>query len=146
MTVEENFKRSNAIFSGKIISVDTIKSFPEFYVNEKWSTPDSGVYYPSHLVTLKLNKSFKGENLSDTIYIMTGQGGGDCGYSFDLKKNYIIYAENKNYHIIDSVSRLDRSKYLSHPAKYLTTTVCDRTTDELQHEEKLLTDFIKNNK
>jgi len=44
--------------------------------------------------TLIIDKKYKGtEKLADTIQIVTGYGGGDCGYEFEVGKEYIVYAE-----------------------------------------------------
>lgn len=32
-------------------------------------------------------------NLPDTLYVITGQGGGDCGYEFEVGKEYIVYGD-----------------------------------------------------
>jgi hypothetical protein len=41
-----------------------------------------------------INKKYKASaNIADTISIITGQGGGDCGYEFEIGKEYIIHSE-----------------------------------------------------
>lgn len=46
------------------------------------------------LYTLVVDTKFKAIiSISDTIQIVTGYGGGDCGYEFVLGKDYIIYGE-----------------------------------------------------
>lgn len=36
--------------------------------------------------------TLKGKLITDTIYIFTGSSGDDCGYKFEVGKNYILYA------------------------------------------------------
>lgn len=44
--------------------------------------------------TLVVDSKFKAtKSISDTVQIVTGYGGGDCGYEFEIGKDYIIYAE-----------------------------------------------------
>ena len=142
ITVKENIKKSDAIFIGKILEVDTINSFSENFLKFKWSTPDSGAYYLSHLVKLEIKKRFKNKSLTDTIVIMTGNGGGDCGFHFELKRDYLIYANEQTYFLIDEIDKFNPQKFQSHKAKYLTTTDCDRTTDKIKPEEKLLSEAL----
>jgi hypothetical protein len=137
ISVKESIKKSNAIFIGKVLKVDTIKVIPQNFISAKISTSDSGFYTVGHLVLLKVKKIFKGKSFSDTVYIMTGQGGGDCGYNFEINKNYIIYAKKEDYYLVDSEDKVT-SKYITHKQTYLTTNDCDRTTENIRKEEKLL--------
>ncbi len=46
------------------------------------------------LYTFAIDTKFKAPALTaDTIQIVTGYGGGDCGYEFEIGKDYIVYAE-----------------------------------------------------
>jgi hypothetical protein len=137
ISVKESIKKSDAIFIGKVLKVDTIKVIPQNFISAKISTSDSGFYTVVHLVSLKVKKIFKGKSISDNIYIITGQGGGDCGYNFELNKYYIIYSKREDYYLVDSEDKIN-SKYKTHRQAYLTTNDCDRTTENIRKEEKLL--------
>jgi hypothetical protein len=137
ISVKESIKKSDVIFIGSVLKVDTIKVILQNFISAKISTSDSGFYAIGHLVSLKLKKAFKGKSISDTIYIITGQGGGDCGFDFKLNKDYIIYSKREDYYLVDSEDKMN-SKYKTHKQKYLTTNDCDRTTDNIRKEENLL--------
>ena len=44
---------------------------------------------------LLLLTSFKGHLTNDTVSIITGFGHGDCGYNFEVGKEYIVYANDE---------------------------------------------------
>lgn len=71
--VKENFKESTAVFSGKVIEI--IKESKVFSVKVKF----------------KSQNTYKGKFINEVI-ISTGQGKGDCGYNFEVGKDYLIYA------------------------------------------------------
>ncbi|HEV7643339.1 MAG TPA: hypothetical protein VGO50_05285 [Pyrinomonadaceae bacterium] len=83
-------EKSTAVFVGEVVSIKIVRG---------------GDY--SREVRLKVSKSWKGA-ASSQITIMTGGGGGDCGYFFEVGKSYLIYAYD------------DREN--------LTTNICTRTT------------------
>jgi hypothetical protein len=64
---------SQAVFSGTVLEI---------------------VHVPgNHYVTVKFNvdMSWKGPG-AEEINIVTGSGGGDCGYHFDIGTTYLVYA------------------------------------------------------
>ncbi len=87
--VSEAYKDSKAVFSAKVLSMT--------------EDPEKGEFR----VKLRLIKSWKGK-LIKTLTLITGLGGGDCGYFFEVGKTYLIYA----YRDED---------------KKLTTNICSRT-------------------
>ncbi len=72
-SVKKEIEYSEAVILGQVISKDLTQ-------------PTEARY--KILVTVK----YKGQLSSDTITIVTGVGGGDCGYVFEIGKLYIIYA------------------------------------------------------
>jgi hypothetical protein len=53
-------------------------------------------------VSVTVNKCWKG-NIENEINIYTGFGGGDCGFNFDVNKEYLIFANSE--HITTSCHR-----------------------------------------
>jgi len=70
--VKEAYKNSTAVFSGEVLEV--IKNPDAYFVEVKF----------------KVVKSWKNE-FKDSVLVRTGQGGGDCGYEFEIGKKYLIY-------------------------------------------------------
>nr|WP_249317010.1 hypothetical protein [Bacillus sp. FJAT-50079] len=75
-SVEEEFERSKAVFSGKVIDI-----------REKQSLDG----YTSNSVQFEVTNTWKGVEQSQII-ITTGLGGGDCGFDFKEGKEYLVYA------------------------------------------------------
>lgn len=63
-----------------------------------------------YTIFFQTTKSWKGMNKT-IIPISTGRGGGDCGYEFEVNKEYIVYASHA-YGV---------------PDHYLVTSICSRT-------------------
>lgn len=70
-------KQSQAVFVGKVVQV---VQNPEAY----------GVS-----VNFLVERVWKGK-LSREVTILTGQGGGDCGYRFEVGESYLVYASGSN--------------------------------------------------
>ncbi|WP_078411290.1 hypothetical protein [Priestia abyssalis] len=75
-SVEEEFERSKAVFSGKVVDIKERRSL-------------NG--YTSKSVLFGVTNTWKGVEQSQII-ITTGQGGGDCGYNFTKREEYLVYA------------------------------------------------------
>lgn len=116
------------------MQVDTVKLFDEGLPKD--------AYREMLLATIARKESYKGTNLNDTIYVMTGAGYGDCGYDFKLNTRYIFYTKEEKYTLIDSTNLITREFYTSNKS-YLSTTVCDRTTSEIKKEDRLLRQYFK---
>lgn len=98
-SVEEELERSNAVFSGKVISV-----------REKRSLNGN----VSKLVLFEVTNTWKGVEQSQ-IMITTGLGDGDCGIDFKEGEEYLVYAhESTMYGAKSLVSGIcDRTNKLS---------------------------------
>lgn len=71
--IKENYKKSAAVFLGKVTEV--IKDPNAFFVKVKFES----------------EKIYKGK-FSEEVVITTGQGSGDCGFYFEVGKSYLVYA------------------------------------------------------
>ena len=99
-------KDSRAVFSGSVLKID-----------------EAGYMLK---VTLKVENSWKGF-LPTEVVVLTGRGGGDCGYGFEVGEDYLVYAYGRD---------LD----------HLGTNICQRTAplsgtgSDLKHAQILLED------
>ena len=75
-SVQEEFERSKAIFSGKVVDIEERRSVKGYTVKS---------------VLFEVTNTWKGVEQSQII-ITTGQGHGDCGYDFTKGKEYMVYA------------------------------------------------------
>lgn len=76
-TVKDQFSRSEAVFSGKVLEVKEQK-------NLNGSMTKAALFDVSRI--------WKGGTESQII-IHTGSGGGDCGFKFENGKEYLVYAQ-----------------------------------------------------
>ena len=85
LTVENAYKQYGTIVTGKIISVRP-------YNSRIYQSGDETVEeYSNVTVKIEITNSFKGQS-KNTIEIITGIGGGDCGYEFIVGEEYLIFA------------------------------------------------------
>ena len=70
--VTESFKRASAVFVGKVESVTEVSASKK-------------------KVRLKVSRVFKGPK-TDLVEVMTGKGGGDCGFPFRVDEEYLVFA------------------------------------------------------
>ncbi len=89
--------QADAVFSGKVLEI-------------KKDNPFGGYSKPN--VLIEVTKTWKGVSESQVI-IVTGQGGGDCGFDFVIGQKYLVYA---------------RHSVLYGDEENLTTGMCDRTS------------------
>ena len=73
------------------------KSYSDFINQSKWKR--TKIAY-----TILVQENFKGANTSDTLRILTGSDGGDCGYNFQIDHLYLIYAINITKDMINDLS------------------------------------------
>lgn len=94
-SVEEAFERSAAVFSGKVLDIKKKKSL-------------KGYTYKS--VLFEVTNTWKGVEQTQII-IITGEGGGDCGFNFIEENEYLVYANESTMY----------------GAKSLVSSMCGRT-------------------
>lgn len=83
---EEALETYDAVFVGRVHDVRMIeRTFPD----EEPSSPLSTIYMNE--VRVAVETVWKGE-LGGAATILTGMGGGDCGYSFERARSYLVYA------------------------------------------------------
>jgi hypothetical protein len=92
-SLAEEITASSAIFSGKVTAIKVVK-LGSREVN---------------LVTLAPTKFYKGTP-EKLVHVLTGTGSGDCGFSFETKRDYLVFAFSR------------RSEFAA-----LGTNICTRT-------------------
>lgn len=96
-SVETELSQSDAVFSGKVIRIKDKRSAGGYIRNE---------------IIFEVYQTWKGVDESQ-IKIITGQGGGDCGYHFVPDGEYLVYGRNSEMY----------------GKSQLSTGICDRTVD-----------------
>ncbi len=93
--VTQELERSDAVFSGKVIEID---EKPRLLTSSTRS------------IVFQVAQVWKGDGHSQ-VEISTGQGGGDCGFEFNMGQEYLVYAVKSNMYGTNE----------------LITIICDRT-------------------
>lgn len=76
---------ADAVFTGSVVSVrDTVVGGGS--AHGPWSM---------RRVTLRVKRAWKGAETRDVI-VLTGMGGGDCGFPFQRGKTYLVYAHRSD--------------------------------------------------
>lgn len=115
--VNSAMKYNDAIFLGKVISIEKIEKPVLWTVNDT-------VIIPFQNVKLIQQKIYKGRFQTDTITIQTENGTGMCGFPFQIGEQYIIYANWTTYNIVKE----------NRKSQYLYTSICTRTTNDINKE------------
>ena len=134
-TTETAYRFSSIVVQGKIIATKEYIYVDTFTYNVlgKEITPGviSAYSIKMKLYTLVIDHKFKHQlNIRDTIQILTGLGGGDCGFPFELGRDYIIYADHwkeKAVKIRRNRKKVVRSVILNTVQNVYFTGICDRT-------------------
>src|SRR5215475_14093518 len=79
----EEYWRAEAVFAGKAIKQST------FYVEQ--GEGNSKYRFQQSLVRFSVEQAFKGIS-GEEVEIVTGMGGGDCGYQLKDGERYVVYA------------------------------------------------------
>lgn len=83
-TVEEAVLRSDGIFSGKVLKLDTLEA------DQLWSQGESR---SKVRLKLKVNQVFKAVRLKEVVYVYSDLGKESCGYRFTEDLEYLIYGK-----------------------------------------------------
>lgn len=84
----DHFLRADAVFLGRVIAKsDYLSPFPS---NWRGHPAFASAYQLRYQVAV--TTSWKGVH-SFSITVLSGRGGGDCGYPFEVGKSYLVYGE-----------------------------------------------------
>ncbi|MFT5969618.1 MAG: hypothetical protein ACI8ZO_000108 [Flavobacteriales bacterium] len=111
-------KSSEMVFVGKAISKEIVQVL-DLELTELYPLDSARFHefpYTTHVAKYKfqIKKLYKGFTQSDTLIVFTGVGGGDCGYSFNIGVDYIVYSKDEN-------------NLTYHNDSYTWTSICSRT-------------------
>ncbi len=125
-TTENELSFVDLAVKGKVIAVanfDYYDTATYSMVGLKFDPKQSGYLIRKYKVyTLVIDTKFKtAKNTSDTIQIVTGYGGGDCGYEFEIGKEYIVYGQAWKEKTISVRNKKHRDK-----CKLVETTIPNR--------------------
>ena len=74
----QSFFQVDAVFAGTVTSISQVDGPPD-------------LPYPRRLVRVSVERGFRGIE-GATAEVLTGMGGGDCGYAFKAGERYLVYA------------------------------------------------------
>lgn len=125
-TVEDQIKSADAVVVATALTkeITLVKDFELI----KLFSPDSSARdkFPYSLsmakYKFKVETVYKGNTKSDTIEVMTGLGGGDCGNRFDIGARYIIYGSTDSY-----MNNIDNKFDYPTATNLFWTNICTRT-------------------
>ena len=132
VTLPQYFARYDAVFSGKVVRI--VDNYQPIFstldnVFRKFGFPsyffyEDGIYW-GYSVFLYVFDSWKGVK-GTVAEVDTGYGMGDCGYTFELDKEYLIYASHAygipdNYWVTGTCGRTAELSNATEDIKYLDT-------------------------
>lgn len=108
ISIRKELKRSDMIFIGQVLSKKELSITDSLM-------PAISIKQTQYLFLVK--GFYKGKCIGDTVSVVTGIGGGDCGYKFTIGSDYLIYSSYQNKYYADGEP----------VEKFLYTDVCRRT-------------------
>ncbi len=125
--IEAQYKGSEHILEGELISISLRR------VPEPIDLKDS---FSVHVYSFRVDTVYKSNtiNAKDTIEIVTGVGGGDCGFLMELGKRYMLYDSRMPHFLKGKVPSKLTQMY---------TNLCARSKETTESEIVELREFIK---
>ena len=84
----------DAVFSGKVTAISSVVSAPAEDSQSPWPR--------MRRVTLAIESAFRGVE-GRSVELLTGQGGGDCGYNFVSGERYLVYAHRSDRGLVATI-------------------------------------------
>lgn len=115
----------DAIFRGRVVvsKLVVVGEDGNMFVAEQDRAP-ARLY---RVAVLEVLEKFKGD-VPPFVIVATGSGGGDCGYSFEVGKTYVVDGEWSSDQVL---ARLGGA------ARVITTSICSMTAEEGKAEAML---------
>jgi hypothetical protein len=129
-SLKKSIKNSDVIFNGITLNKK------EFEINLNLNTKRKPYYITKVEYTFLIINKLKGVNILDTIKIITGVGGGDCGIEFMIGREYLVFAKYSNKYY-------QGGKIVS---PFIYTDVCSRTKLSNKKEIKKIRRYCKKSK
>jgi len=125
--------RADTVFEGKVESVELRWRLKEAQIGDVISTEATDLDRdgPLILVSLRVFHSYRGDQRK-SMQLSTGLGGGDCGFDFEVGKQYLVYAfkdetGEMSTNICTRTTRLEESsENLSYPRRKRMATAANK--------------------
>ncbi|WP_343703281.1 hypothetical protein [Chitinophaga sp.] len=131
-SVPQNMKRSDAVFSGQVISFTLTTNYDSLRIVVTGDTSSLDMNWrqiPIAVVKIKVDKMYKGKHASDTLTILTPSTSAACGVRFQTGRKYIVYARaSDELPLVPRRRSLDKRTFWTH--------LCTRTQGWNTLEEK----------
>src|SRR5688500_3022567 len=85
VTIKHNFQSADMVFVGRIVGLDTIKTY--------FNNPPQEAYIKLVKVTVLTERLFKGGKFQKLNLIVTDLSSGMCGIRFTNGSSYVFYAQ-----------------------------------------------------
>jgi hypothetical protein len=131
--VKDEIENKDAVFVGTIAESEEIRIYDTL-------SPNKTIYRVELKYTMVVETIYKGLQFSDTTYIFTGSGGGDCGFNFQIGQKYIVYARN-----LKTEDRYNGPVFIDKKSAFY-TNVCTRTRKYQDEEIKEIEKYLKKKK
>lgn len=128
-----NSNIKKAIKKSDLVIIGDVNLIQKIVLKHKLQGTNSYINFHFYKVTVNVEQLYKGKIMSKTIEIITGVGGGDCGFEFKPKKKYVIYASKRN----KLYAKGEKIK------TFFYTNICKRTTENVDIEKFKIEKFRK---
>lgn len=96
-TVEGSLKGSDIVIVGNVVAAEMIQEVDtSFEIGRDSSGQRRFRSFSKMKYRIVVTENFKGSYIGDTVTILTGMGGGDCGYHFAVGSSYVIYGYKRD--------------------------------------------------
>jgi len=128
--IKEEIENQDAVFVGFVKEAEQIRIYDTL-------SPNHIIDRVEMKYTMVIESVYKGSQMSDTVFIFTGIGGGDCGYNFKIGQKYIVYGR-----YLKTADRHNRRMFIDKKSAFY-TTICSRTRKYQSEEIKEIKRYLK---
>jgi hypothetical protein len=129
---EVAFQSARSVFRGKVTSIRSRASFVFLVTNPRvWfaERDRDAMYRPRYGVVVEFDviEAWKGDSVRRFV-VVTGNGGGDCGFEFVSGQEYVVYTRGVATQETDICTRTERSVDASVDLAHLRTRPSSRVS------------------
>lgn len=137
-SVIEAIHIAEVVFVGRVISRSVTSDYSSVGLSEIRDTSNSG--FPAlpecAIAKVVIERTLKGNVVSDTITIVSSSDSESCGYFFEVGKKYIVYArQTTRFNMISPADNGD--------VRVFGTSICTRTRKWNQEEVDAIREVMK---
>ena len=141
-TIKANVKTADVVLKVHILKLKITRNLDSIDVTVEGDTAKSNVKpwkSPVKVYKAIVMKSYKGQMATDTISIITGINGAECGVSLKENETYLLYGTFDDYkNVISNIRRYSVNK------ESIWTNNCPRTLKFTESEEKEVIKEVEN--